>query len=150
MKKLGHALIPFVVSEVSILAVFILAVNILVPYLFWDFIISVIVLYSIVKFTYSTFGNTHVLGYAVLLLAACIIFICVVLNTASFCESSIVYAPELNNEDAKKFFESAKFILGNNWDVPVRYYYGFPYLISLIWTFTGVNIISPLLMNIFH
>ena len=149
MKRLGPALIPFVFTEVVFLALFTLFVHVLVPYAFWNFIISEIVVYSFAKFIYTRFTNAHTIGFSVLLVTAYIMFVCTALNTASYCETSTLYAPVLNNEDASKFYESAKFILRNNWDVPVRYYYGFPYLISALWAFTGVNIISPLLLNVF-
>ena len=149
MKRLGPALIPFVITEVVFLALFALFVHALVPYAFWHFVLAEIIVYSFAKFIYARFSNAHTIGFSVLLVTTYIMFVSTALNTATYCESSTLYTPVLNNEDAAKFYESAKFILRNNWDVPVQYYYGFPYLISVLWTITGVNIISPLLLNVF-
>ena len=141
-------MLPFVASELVLFFLYALIVYIFLPYAFVPMIVSVMGVYTVAKFLYGGFARINLIGYAVLLAATYIMFISMTFNIQSFCDSSSLFAPVLNNVDSNKFYESAKYILRNDWDVPVQYYYGYPYLICALWSITGINILTPLVVNI--
>lgn len=57
-------------------------------------------------------------------------------------------APILHNDDAKKYFLGALYIVGDQYGIEIKtLHLGYPHFIAAIWKVTGVSIFYPILVN---
>lgn len=139
---LGEAVVLIFITVVSIAVLPDIAVGLVLSYC---------AVYYCVKFLYCRLNKNGIAGLWVLVVLTLIMSTGITANIWEFTTGmgGSLENPILLNSDSSRYYNYALRLFHGN-DLPNGFAYpGYPYLIMLFWKLTGVNVVAPLILNMF-